>query len=267
MKLRFRYVAFLLITISMTHSVKALPSGKALIPDAYTNRDSWEQVKKRVPIANPSMLSQNPAFDFVEADAALPNVLLIGDSISIGYTIPVRERLAGKANVYRVPTNGGWTYRGLQELSQWLSDVEWDVIHFNWGLHDLKRHNPLVTDGVDDRQGTEDINDDFLVTPELYRQNLHKLVSQLKLTNAKLIWASTTPVPGGTVNRISSDELAYNAIANGVMAAHSIEINDLHAAMRPHLKEFQKIKDVHYTPEGSAFLAERVALKIETSLK
>jgi len=28
-------------------------------------------------------------------DAALPNVLILGDSISIGYTLPVRERLKG----------------------------------------------------------------------------------------------------------------------------------------------------------------------------
>ncbi|MDP7585889.1 MAG: SGNH/GDSL hydrolase family protein, partial [Verrucomicrobiota bacterium] len=70
--------------------------------------------------------------------AGLPRVLLIGDSISIGYTLPTRELLKGKANVHRIPTNGGPTIRGLVQIDSWLGDSKWNVIHFNWGLHDLK---------------------------------------------------------------------------------------------------------------------------------
>ena len=44
-------------------------------------------------------------------------VLLIGDSISIGYTLPTRKLLEGKANVQRIPTNGGPTTNGLKNLS------------------------------------------------------------------------------------------------------------------------------------------------------
>lgn len=36
----------------------------------------------------------------------LPRVLLIGDSISMGYTLPVRDLLKGRANVHRIPENG-----------------------------------------------------------------------------------------------------------------------------------------------------------------
>src|SRR5882757_11342750 len=71
-------------------------------------------------------------------DPKLPRVLLIGDSISIGYTLDTRELLAGKANVHRIPTNGGPTTSGLANLDAWLGEGKWDVIHFNWGLHDLK---------------------------------------------------------------------------------------------------------------------------------
>ena len=78
----------------------------------------------------------------VEDVAGLPRVLLIGDSISIGYTVPAREALRGKANVHRPLTNCGPTTRGLENLSQWLGDADWDVIHFNWGLHDLKYLGP-----------------------------------------------------------------------------------------------------------------------------
>ena len=78
-----------------------------------------------------------PEFAPVEDTPGLPRVLLIGDSISIGYTLPVRELLKGKANVHRIPGNGGPTTNGLKNLDEWLAG-KWDVIHFNFGLHDLK---------------------------------------------------------------------------------------------------------------------------------
>ncbi len=73
----------------------------------------------------------NPAMAAVEDVAGLPRVLLIGDSISIGYTVPVRKLLEGKANVHRPRTNCGPTTRGVQAIDEWLGDGKWDVIHFN----------------------------------------------------------------------------------------------------------------------------------------
>ena len=73
----------------------------------------------------------NPAFVEIQDDPALPRVLLIGDSISIGYTLPTRALLAGKANVHRILTNGGPTPNGLEHLTEWLGSGKWDVIHFN----------------------------------------------------------------------------------------------------------------------------------------
>src|SRR5438309_341299 len=74
----------------------------------------------------------------IKDDPKLPRVLLIGDSISIGYTLPTRRLLQGRANVHRIPENGGPTTNGLTKLDKWLGNGKWDVIHFNWGLHDLK---------------------------------------------------------------------------------------------------------------------------------
>lgn len=64
----------------------------------------------------------------------LPNILLIGDSISIGYTIEVRKLLKQKADVFRIPTNGRHSAFGLNNIDKWLGNRKWDVIHFNWGL-------------------------------------------------------------------------------------------------------------------------------------
>src|SRR5216117_2326804 len=76
---------------------------------------------------------KDPSFEPVADDEKLSRVLLIGDSISMGYTIPVRNLLKGKANVHRVAENGGPTTNGLAKLKSWLGNRKWDVIHFNWG--------------------------------------------------------------------------------------------------------------------------------------
>ena len=95
----------------------------------------------------------------LRANHALPNVLILGDSISIGYTLDVRENLKDKANIYRPvendkPINCGDTQKGIYALDQWLKTQgvkKWDVIHFNWGLHDLKRIHP----GTNFKEGKE----------------------------------------------------------------------------------------------------------------
>src|SRR5688572_11788905 len=87
---------------------------------------------------------KDPAMEPVTDVAGLPRVLIIGDSISIGYTVPTREALQGVANVHRPLTNCEATVVGLVRLDEWLAtggaDKKWDVIHFNWGLHDMKQY-------------------------------------------------------------------------------------------------------------------------------
>jgi acyl-CoA thioesterase-1 len=192
-----------------------------------------------------------PAFAPIEDDPALPRVLLIGDSISIGYTLPTRTALAGKANVHRPTTNCGPTIRGLEQIDQWLGDSRWDVIHFNWGLHDLKK-----------------IEGKHQVPLGQYEQNLGKLVARLKKTGARLIWCSTTPVPEGcTPPRTDQDVLAYNAVAEKIMKENEIAIDDLYSFALPRLEQIQIPANVHFTPNGSTVLAKQVAASIESALR
>lgn len=196
---------------------------------------------------------QNPAFAPVEDNPALPRVLLIGDSISIGYTLPVREQLKGIANVHRIPTNGGPTLRGLEALDEWLGSKKWDVIHFNWGLHDLK----IMEDGK------------HQVPLDAYKTNLQTLVSRLKKTGAKLIWCSTTPVPAEKLNppRHPQDVIDYNQAALEIMRKEKIAMDDLYTCALPELERIQRPANVHFTDEGSAFLAKHVAKAIQSVLE
>ncbi len=208
----------------------------------------------------PPQRRPNPAMSPVTDVAGLPRVLLIGDSISIGYTLPTRELLAGKANVHRIPTNGGPTTRGLDQIDAWLGDQHWDVIHFNWGLHDLKY--------IDSRGGLTDVaTGQIQVLLDAYRKNLGTLTQRLKQTGAELIWCSTTPVPKGAKGRIPGDEVRYNEAALEVMGQEGVAIDDLYAFARPRLAEIGKPADVHYTAEGSKVLATQVAESIEAALK
>ena len=195
---------------------------------------------------------ENPVFTPPEDRPDRPNVLLIGDSISIGYTLATRELLYNKADVFRIPENGGPTSKGLEKIDAWLGTNQWDVIHFNWGLHDLK----FMDDGR--RQvGFDD-----------YEQNLEKLVIRLKETGARLIWCSTTPLPPGPLRplRKPGDEIAYNITAKRIMDQHDVTINDLHAFALPRMAEIQQPANVHYTQEGSEVLAKAVAFSIQTVL-
>ncbi|MGC6444177.1 MAG: SGNH/GDSL hydrolase family protein, partial [Rubripirellula sp.] len=123
-------------------------------------------------------LDRKLAFANPKADnPELPNVLLIGDSISIGYTAYVRRELQGKADVYRIPTNGRNSAYGVEKLDQWLSAQpgHWDVIHFNWGLWDLcYRHPQSKTQGNRDK-----INGTLTESLDGYTANLKTIVNRL----------------------------------------------------------------------------------------
>ena len=190
-------------------------------------------------------------------EPGLPRVLIIGDSISMGYTLPVRELLRGKANLHRIPRNGGSTKDGLQFIDGWLAEGKWDVIHFNWGLHDLKHWK----DGKLDPAGPQ------VSTLDEYEKNLRELVKKMKATGAKVIWASTTPVPEGSGGRTANEELKYNEVAARVMKDEGIPTDDLHALCKPKVAEWQLPANVHFKPEGYAGLAAKVANDIGNALK
>ncbi len=198
-------------------------------------------------------------FEPIKDDPNLPRVLLIGDSISIGYTLAVREKLSGKANVHRPPTNCGPTTRGLEQIDAWLGTGKWDVIHFNWGLHDLKymdSKGKLVAPEKGKQQ----------VPIEAYEKNMETLVKRLKKTGAKLIWCATTPVPEGSSGRVKGDAVRYNAAALRVMKKHGVAVNDLHAFALPRLKKIQRPRNVHFSAEGSGALADQVVACIQKAL-
>ena len=189
----------------------------------------------------------------VEDEPSLPHVLLIGDSISVYYTVPTRLLMRRDANVHRIPVNGGNTDFGVKNIDAWLGTRKWDVIHFNWGLHDL----------------VVKASGEHAVPLDRYQSNLRQLVKRLKLTGATLIWASTTPVPDRIRDgpaRHDVDAIAYNRAAAVIMREEGIQIDDLYAFALPRLKELQLPDDAHFRESGSEALAGQVAAAIRNAL-
>lgn len=193
----------------------------------------------------------------------LPRALLIGDSISIGYTPHVVAALKGKVEVSHHKGNAQHTGTGLKMLERWIGGKQWDVIHFNWGLWDLcYRHSGSKV------QGRRDKGKGKLTTSlEQYEKNLDQLASRLKKTRARLIWAHTTTVPKGEAGRKVGDDDKYNEVAARVMKKHGVEINDLNALSDSFPSGlFTAAGNVHFKTEGSKRLGQAVAGKITAAL-
>jgi len=193
----------------------------------------------------------------------LPKALLIGDSISIGYTPHVVAFLKGKVEVSHHKGNAQHTATGLKMLDRWVGETKWDVIHFNWGMWDLCYRHPQskVQGRRDKKRGT------LTTSLEQYEKNLDQLAARLKKTKAKLIWAHSTTVPEGEAGRKVGDDDKYNQAAVRVMKKHGVEINDLNALTDSFPAElFVRPGDVHLKTEGSKKLGQAVALKIMKAL-
>jgi len=224
---------------------------QTLIAKLSPEEQAWEKVLQGqlgnfyLPLHKRDKIAgKSNAWDFVKDDPKLPRVLLIGDSVSRGYTQPTRKVLEGKANVHRAPANCGPTASGLKNLEVWLGEGKWDVIHFNFGIHD--RGTPAAD----------------------YVKRLEAIVTRLEKTGAKLIWASTTPIPDNPAQKQTAQSIVEkNALAAEVMKRHGIPTDDLFAAMTPRLKEFQPPLDVHFTGAGYDFLGAKVGESILERIK
>ena len=200
-----------------------------------------------------------------------PRILILGDSISMGYLQGVKAFFGESAVVMRpyiLKTGKGenceGTTRGVKAVHRWLAleGGSWDIIHFNFGLHDIKRINPNT------KRNSDNPNHPPQASLDLYIAQLREITQVLRKREAKLIFATTTPVPAGKVrpHRDPADVLLYNQAAKDLMAEFQIQVNDLYAIALPKLMEIQMPSNVHFTKEGSLILARQVASAIRAEI-
>ena len=197
-------------------------------------------------------------------DPKLPRLLVIGDSISMNYEEFAKEALKGVVNYHRNEGNCYSSNYGTQYADYWLGNhtqkgFQWDVIHFNHGLHDLKQNGP---------EGP------YATPLETYKANLRTEIKLLKKSGAKLVFCTTTPVhksSAGKYGRQKGSEVAFNKAAMEVMKEYpEIQINDLCKVVKDSavFDQCRKGWDVHYyKAEEQKVLAQAVAKAINKALK
>ena len=175
-------------------------------------------------------------------DPASDRVLLIGDSISVGYTKTVIERLDGVARVDRLANSKGVNDPALyKEIGYMLAEHAYRVIHFNNGLHG------------------------WHIPDDVYASSLKGMVQMLRWYSrgASLIWASSTPItavddPSALDAEKNPVVIRRNAIAREIMQSCDIPINDLYQVVldRPELRSSDQY---HFNPDGQTVQGEAVA--------
>ncbi len=228
---------------------------RALVDTLSPDEQAWERTLEKYlggfyfpHHLKDKLAKRSNAWDFVKDDTSLPRIILIGDSISRSYTQPVRQLLAGRANVHRAPANCGPTTTGLKEMDGWLTEGQgkgkWDLIVFNFGIHD--RNRPV----------------------DEYAANLEKLVEKLQGTGAKLLWVRTTPFNDKTDPAdMPLKGASLNETADRVMKKHGVPICDLYTPVVDRTKELIGEDRTHFSAQGQRFLAEEVVRSIEPLLK
>ena len=181
-------------------------------------------------------------WEYVLDNPNLPRLLLIGDSISRSYTRTVRELLKGVVNFHRAPANCGSTTNGLKNMDVWLGKKPWDIIVFNFGIHDSNH------------------------SLDNFPANLQKVVNKLKITGAKLMWVRTTPVYDKVTGLNKSQRV--NEIADSVMHVNNIKESDIATSIMA-VPDFKNLytDGTHFKEEGVAVLAKTVSSSIKEVLQ
>jgi lysophospholipase L1-like esterase len=203
-----------------------------------------------------------PAQENNKETKPLPLVILLGDSIRMNYQAAATTALQKKATVWSPQENCKHTLYTLQNLEKWLADKNPAVVHINVGLHDMF----LTTKGGQPRHNLA-----------FYEANLQNIFAQLKhLTNARLIFALTTPVDEerqavskgyGRVVRRSADVARYNQAARRIALAAGATVNDLPAlVLKSGQADIMGDDGIHLSDKGCALLGKAVANQVLSQL-
>ena len=187
-----------------------------------------------------------------------PKVLLLGDSIRMSYQPVVAETMSGEAVVVGPAENCQFSLYTLSSIDRWLETLGTPrVVHWNNGIHDAG-HNPW-------RRPIQIPCDD-------YAGNLKIILDRLRQTEAKIIWASSTPVhpdrPYDDTQWVwRNEELdRYNAAALELMNTEGVPVNDLHTLVAADHDRYLAEDQLHLSEEGVAMCAAAVVKAVRAAL-
>ena len=193
----------------------------------------------------------------------MKKIILLGDSIRMGYDKYAKMALDGVAEVYSPEENCRFTQYMLRFIHKWVGDSgfgkDTDLVHFNVGLWDVIQ-----------------IMHDEPITPiDVYEQYLHRICKRIRecCPKAKVVFATSTPIHQANYEAVKhefwrSNETikAYNAVAVKVMKEEGIEVNDLYALMEGAPDEYFSDRTHYYTQPATEIMTGRVLQVIEEQI-
>ena len=209
-------------------------------------------------------------------------ILLLGDSIRMGYGEFVREILNGKAEVFYPNDNGRFLQYTLRQLQDWKASLhlkgdEIDVVHWNNGLWDAGHLGIGATAEaealtIDTGTGLHRYEKDPLTPPEIYAYFIRRIAIRMKtlFPAAGIIFADSTPVVEEqcpeALSRNNAEIRQYNSLAREALREiPGITFNDLHTFARNNAAHLHS-DWVHFNEAGSRLLAAEVVRVIRERL-
>ena len=188
----------------------------------------------------------------------MKNVILLGDSIRMGYEAAVKKSLQGIINVCS-PKDGNLyashLFRFVHEHKNLVSG-EVDVLHWNAGLWDVMRN----------------LEEDPQTPIEIYKYYIERTCKRIvkAYPNTKVIFATTTSVQTEKMHkdciRFNEDIETYNAAAVEIVKKYGFDINDLYEVSKM-LPEEAHSDPTHYgTSLGTEAFAKAVIKHITIAL-
>ena len=186
----------------------------------------------------------------------MKKVLLLGDSIRMGYQQFVKEELADEYEVRYPEDNGRFAAYTLWQVNQelkWNPDIQ--LVHFNNGYWDMNIEAPM----------TEAIH-----PMEEYVSFLRRIVALCRQCGARVVFATTVPIleegsagdntgVQGTINYSNEWVKEYNAAAVKLMEELDVPVNDLYALCMQDSRRYKCEDMLHLSEEGSRACAKQVA--------
>ena len=182
----------------------------------------------------------------------MKKVILIGDSIRMGYAKYVKEALEGSAEVYHSADSSRFSTYLFRFLPDWKRNEGWgddiDLVHWNVGLWDVLEIN-----------GEGPIND-----AATYGKNIGRIYRHIKklFPNAKQVFATSTSVIEegykGDFKRHNHYIEEYNEIAQRVLSEFQVPVYDLYELTKNIPAEYRSDMTHFDTPEATKIIGDRI---------
>ena len=182
----------------------------------------------------------------------MKKIILIGDSIRMGYDKYVKEAFSDVAELYYPTDNCRFATYILRFVHEWKKKGEWpddvDLVHWNAGLWDV----------------CEMFEEEPISSPEHYAEMIRRIDKRIRMLfpNAKVVFATSTAVREeeykGRFHRYNATIERYNAIALETLAGTDTIVNDLYAHTVNVPKECCSDMTHYNTPEGAAYMGGKV---------